>query len=94
MDTPSSSISGSSLVDRILVTTQHDMTTTRTSTRSEDKTDASIKNPYDPAVYVATLMIRGCDLQILEGDLSVFNNPKGIGVIEQVAIPVLELYLC
>jgi hypothetical protein len=44
--------------------------------RTKDKTDTTIKDPFDPIARVTPLMIRGTDLEILEGDLSILDNRR------------------
>jgi hypothetical protein len=67
--------------------------------RREDKTDTTVKDHFDPTACATTLMIRGTDLQIPEGDLSILSNRrvfghKGIGGVEQIAPGISELHLC
>jgi hypothetical protein len=92
MVTPSSVILNSPLVSRILVTVQLDMATPRGSTpgirpnvkllvyrgqcRTKDETDTTIKDPFDPIARVTPLIIRGTDLEIPEGHLSILNNRR------------------
>jgi hypothetical protein len=42
--------------------------------RKKNETDTTIKDLFDPVACVTPLMIRGTDLQILEGDWSILNN--------------------